>query len=180
MKSPAPWANRGIVIRSWKARLGGKDAAPWIAERGLTLHRTDSSTLDLVPPPGVTRLEPGDFVEATIEHIVMPQFARDYYGPNAALRAALEKDENTWRMIHREAIGNDRRVEMKTGALIQTHPAITIAAVNDEAEVHAHRRPRLCADHLHRPHLAARPHPLPRRPAAGPKHPRQRFLADRL
>ena len=29
-------ANRGIVIRSWKARLGGEDAQPWVAERGLT------------------------------------------------------------------------------------------------------------------------------------------------
>lgn len=128
------WANRGIVIRSWKARLGGKEAAPWIAERGLTLHGTGSSTLDIIPPPGIARFEPGDFVEATIEHVVMPQFAKDYYGPNTALRAALEKDENTWRMIHREAVGNDRRVETKTGVLQRTHPAVTIGAANDTAE----------------------------------------------
>ena len=134
-QKPGAWANRGIIIRSWKARLGGKEAAPWIGERGLTLHRADSSTLDIVPPPGVTRFEPGDFIEATIEHIVMPQFAKDYYGPNNALRAALETDGNTWRMIHREATGNDRRVEMKTGALVRTHPAITISAAADTAEL---------------------------------------------
>lgn len=131
---PGGWANRGLVVRSWKARLGGKDAAPWIAERGLIVHRVDTSTLDILPPPGVTRLEAGDFVEATIEHIVVPQFAKDYYGPNAALRAALTRDENTWRMIHREAVGNDRRVEMKTGILQRAHPAVTVDVVNDQAE----------------------------------------------
>lgn len=127
-------ANRGVIIRAWKARLGGKDAAPWIAERGLTRHRLDTSTLDLVPPPGITRLEPGDFIEATIEHVILPQFAKDYYGPNKAQRTALTKDENTWRMIHREAAGNERRVEMKTGQLQRTFPAITICTIDDAAE----------------------------------------------
>ncbi len=127
-------ANRGFVIREWKARLGGKEAAPWIAERGLTLHKADSSTLDVVPPPGVTRLEPGDFVEATIEHLVIPQSAQDYYGPNAALRAALAKDGDTWRMIQREAVGNDRRIGMTTGTLVSSYPAITVGAANDRAE----------------------------------------------
>lgn len=127
-------ANRGIVIRSWKARLGGKEAAPWVAERGLTRNKADSSTLDLVPTPGVMRLEPGDFVEATLEHILMPQFAADYYGPNEALRAALTKDEDTWRMIEREAVGNDRQVAVTTGTLTGSHPAITIATEADAAE----------------------------------------------
>jgi hypothetical protein len=130
-----PWANRGIVIRSWKARLGGKDASPWIAERGVTIHATVTSTLDLLPPPGLTRLQPGDFIEATIEHIVMPQYAKDYYGPNEALRAALTESENTWRMIHREATGNDRRVEVLHGTLERVHPDVRIRTENDEAEL---------------------------------------------
>lgn len=128
-----PPANRGIVIRAWKARLGGKDVSPWMAERGLTRHQTDSSTLDIVPPPGVTRLEPGDFIEATLEHIVMPKFAKHYYGPSSALRAALTKDENTGRMIHREAIGNDFAVTMKTGTLERLHPDIRVRTEKDAA-----------------------------------------------
>ena len=128
------WANRGLVIRSWDARLGGKKAAPWVAERGVNARGADTSTVDLVPPPGVRRLEPGDFVEATIEHIVMPQFAKDYYGPNEALRAALGQWENTWRMIHREAAGNDRRVEIKAGTLERLYPAVRIGTVDDRAE----------------------------------------------
>jgi hypothetical protein len=132
-EKPGAWANRGVVIRSWKARLGGAAASPWIAERGLNLRSVSSSTVDFIPPPGVTRLQPGDFIEATIEHVIMPQFAKDYYGPNQALRAALAKDENSWRMIHREAVGNDRRIEMKRGVLQRTHPALTVGTVDDQA-----------------------------------------------
>jgi len=119
-------ANRGLVIRAWNARLGGKAAAPWVAERGLRYGGKDSSTIDLVPPPGVTRLEPGDYVEAIVEHLIVPQFAKEYYGPNEALREALQKHENTWRMIHREATGNSRLVTMTRGELIEASPAIRI------------------------------------------------------
>ena len=129
------WANRGIVIRSWKARLGGRPAAPWMAEHGVKACGADTSTLDLVPPPGVTRLRRGDFVEATIEHITVPQFAADYYGPNEGLRAALREWQNSWRMIHREAVGNDRRVEVKTGRLEGLHPAVCVRTSRDEAEL---------------------------------------------
>ena len=128
------WANRGIVIRSWKAKLGGKPAAPGVAEHGVNARSQDTSTLDLLPPPGVTQLEPGDFVEATIEHIIVPQYAKDYYGPNEALRSALNHWQNTWHMIHREATANDRHVEMKRGKLIRLSPAITIEPVDGAAE----------------------------------------------
>jgi hypothetical protein len=133
-KPVGAWANRGIVIRSWKARLGGKAAAPWIAEHGVKARGGDTSTLDILPPPDVKQLLPGDFVEATIEHLILPQSAEDYYGPNAALRGALATDGNTWRMVRREAVGNDRRVEMKSGELTAIHPAITIRAKETAAE----------------------------------------------
>jgi hypothetical protein len=133
-KPVGSWANRGIVIRSWKARLGGKPAAPWIVERGVKARGENTSTMDIVPPPEVRKLQPGDFVEATFEHLAVPQFEGDYYGPNTALRAALATDGNTWRMIYREAVGNDRHVEMKTGELAAIHPAITIRAKENAAE----------------------------------------------
>ena len=128
------WANRGIVIRSWKARLGGKLAPPFMAERGLTDQSNHSSTLDIVPPPGVTRLEPGDFVEATIEHIIMPQFVDDYYGPSNPLREALKSDANTWRMIFREAKQNDRNVDVNRGSLNRLYPDVRVSVENDVAE----------------------------------------------
>lgn len=131
--APGAWANRGLVIRAWHARLGGQPARPWIREFGAQTRGTDTSTLDLVPPPGVTRLLAGDFAEATIEHLVVPRFAADYYGPNSALSIALPADQNTWRVIHREAVANDRRVEVSTGTLERTHPFVHVRASGDRA-----------------------------------------------
>lgn len=131
-------ANRGFVIREWKARIGGKDAEPWVAERGLTRHRTESSVIDIVPPPGVTRLEKGDFIEATIEHLMMPQKAEDYYGPNGALRNALIKDANSWKMIQREADGNAREIEVSLGTLgtlVRRFPDVCVKATGDRASL---------------------------------------------
>ena len=121
------WANRGIVIRSWKARLGGKEAAPWVAERG----SRNTSTLDLLPPPGTARLLPGDYVEAVIEYLVVPQSAADYYGPNQQLRAALAEHGNTWTMIQREAVRNHRRVEMGEGNLVRVHPDVRVVCAEN-------------------------------------------------
>jgi len=105
-----------------------------MAEHGVKARGSDTSTLDLVPPPGVTRLRRGDFVEATIEHLIVPQFAADYDGPNEPLRSALNRWQNTWRMIHREALGNDRRVELKRGRLEGLHPAVCVRTSRDAAE----------------------------------------------
>ena len=127
------WANRGIVIRKWAARLGGKPAQPYAAEHGANVRGSDSSSVDIVPPPDVTRLLPGDYIEATFEHVIMPQFARDYYGPNANLKSALAKDENTWRMIQREAVGNDVAVKVSQGMLERPLP-VKIRAVGNRAQ----------------------------------------------
>ena len=49
------------------------------------------------------------------------------------LRTALTKDENTWRMIHREAVGNDYTVTMKAGTLERLHPDVRVRTEKDAA-----------------------------------------------
>ncbi len=127
------WANRGLVIREWRARLGGREAAPWMVERGTHARGHDTSTADLVPPPDVTALHAGDFVEAVIEFVILPQHADDYHGPNTALREALQRDGDTWKLVHREAAGNRRTVTVEKGTLRSTHPAVHVAAEGDSA-----------------------------------------------
>lgn len=134
MTNSGAQACRALVLRSWKARLGGKEASPWIAERGVTLAGSPFSNLNLTTPPSLNRLEPGDFLEATLEYVVLPQFAADYYGSNQSLRHALEKDENTWRMAHREALENDRQVQVHHGTLLGLHPAIAIHSPDGYAD----------------------------------------------
>lgn len=133
-----PTGSRGLVIREWRAVLGGSDAQPWIAERGTPSTSRPSSTVDIVPPPGVTRLEPGDFIEATIEHLVLPLAAEAYYGPNEPLRAALRNSANSWPMVHREAAGNDRRVEVTRGTLERRYPDVCIKVDEGTAESVVH------------------------------------------
>lgn len=116
------WANRGLVIRNWDAVLGGNKANPWVSERGARVRGSDTSLIDILPPTGVTQLKPGDYVQCRIDHIVMPKYASDYYGPNANLKSALTKDENTWKLIYREAKGNDLNVIMTKGTLEHSYP----------------------------------------------------------
>lgn len=121
-------SNRGFIIRSWKARLGGKETSPWVGEYGTIRHKREFSILDITPPSNVSELLPGDYVDAVIEYIVMPQKAKHYYGPNEQLRSALHKAENTWKMIFREAQYNSHQVKVTSGKLIHTFPDIRIEA----------------------------------------------------
>jgi hypothetical protein len=132
MNDQGAWANRGLVLRKWDARLGGRSAAPWVAEIGITLHGQDTSLIDFLPPEGLTGLQPGDYVEAEIVHVVVPQYAADYYGPNENLRQALRENENTWKMIYREASGNDLEVRVRRGGKLEHTYPICIRAIDQE------------------------------------------------
>ncbi|MCC6143906.1 MAG: hypothetical protein IT368_08870 [Candidatus Hydrogenedentes bacterium] len=118
------WANRGLVIRAWKARIGGEDCpVPFAAVFG-TENGVASANVELAPPPGCTQLKKGDFVEAEVELLIVPMDAADYYGPNEALRADLEANGNTWRPIHRLARGNDLDVRVEQGTLQRRYPPV--------------------------------------------------------
>lgn len=120
------WANRGLVVRAWEARLGGKKVAPHFAERGSGRGLSASSTIDLLPPPRFKALQVGDYVEATIELVVMPQFGDDYYGASEELSSALRTRENTASLIAREAVGNSHEVVMTVGELTHCHPDVRV------------------------------------------------------
>ena len=127
------WANRGLVIRSWKARLGGRDCPPVAASFGTENH-VPSCNLELVPPAQVTELLPGDFVEAAVELLVLPQFAKDYYGPNQQLRADLKKNGNTWRPVWRQARDGSLRTTVFRGKLVQSCPLVIAVGPEQKAE----------------------------------------------
>ena len=134
------WADRGLVIRRWRARLGGKEVpTPYLSTYG-TEHVVPSRNVELTPPPGVTALLPGDFVEAEVELVVMPQSADDYYGPNVNLKAALAVGGDTWKPIFREAVGNRVIVQATKGRVVQGHLPLTVAvdAVEQRADISIH------------------------------------------
>ena len=124
-------ASRGLIVRSWHAVLGGKPAAPHLAtyctEWGKSNHRT---AIELAPPPGISELQPGDFVEAELELVVFPADASAYYGPDAALRDILARDADTWRPVHREAAGNALKPQPQRGTIVKPYPLVI--AVDDK------------------------------------------------
>ncbi len=127
------WANRGFVLRSWKAVLGGAEAGPHVSVYQTTSGRFDSAGFELAPPPGLNTLQPGDFVEADIELVIFPQCAEDYYGPNENLRAALQEHGDTWHMVQREARLNDLAVSASKGTILSRYPLAMVVGEDDDA-----------------------------------------------
>ncbi len=112
-------ASRGLILRSWRAILGGKVASAHLStfcsEWGKGNHRT---CLELSPPPGVSELQPGDFVEAEIELVVFPTEATAYYGLDQEFAAMLQLDANTWRPVQRASHRRARAVKIVRGTRI--------------------------------------------------------------
>jgi hypothetical protein len=129
-------ASRGLIVRSWRAVLGGKPAAPHMAtycnEWGKGNHKT---AVELAPPPGLGELLPGDFVEAELELVVFPADAAAYYGPDNHLRGLLSREADTWRPVHREAKGNTLQPVAKRGHITNDYPLIIAVDEEQRAEV---------------------------------------------
>ena len=124
-------ASRGVIVRSWHAVLGGKPAGPHVSffctEWGQGNHRT---VVELAPPPGIKELSRGDFVEADLELVVFPADAAAYYGPDEPLRATLNRDADTWRLVQREAAGNALKPTAERGMIVKAYPLAV--AVNEQ------------------------------------------------
>lgn len=125
-------ASRGLIVRAWRAVLGGKGvplphASFFCTEWGKGNHRT---VAELVPPPGITELLPGDYVEADLELVVFPADPAAYYGPNKDFSESLVHDADTWRLVHREASGNALQAQARRGTVVNPYPLVV--AVDDQ------------------------------------------------
>lgn len=127
---PGPSANRGLIIRNWKARLAGKEAPPHFSIYGTEQGRAASANIELSPPADITQLHAGDYIESTLELVVLPAAAADYFGPNEKLRTSLLTNTAPWQSVHRQAVGNDIQIEVVKGKLIQSYPPLIRAARN--------------------------------------------------
>lgn len=129
------WATRGLILRSWKARLGGRPAPPFASVFGTEAGQVPSANLELSPPPELTTLQPGDFVEADLELVILPMSADEYYGPNETLRTGLRGGANTWRSVHQQALGNHLHLEARCGRLVATYPPVLAVDRRGAAEL---------------------------------------------
>jgi hypothetical protein len=129
------WANRGLVIRKWNAQIGGEMSKPYFSEYGAVARGSATSLVEINPAPGIKSLQPGDFIEADIVEIILPQEAGTYYGPNPAFFAELSKNADTWKLVHREAVGNRLSVTATKGTVQQLFPVVVEVNELNEAEV---------------------------------------------
>ena len=130
-------ASRGLILRQWRARLGAKDGvAPHFSTYGNEWGKGNFKTvIELSPPPGLSMLAPGDFVEAEVELVVFPTEAKSYYGSNELFRAALAANADTWHLVHREASGNALSVNASRGTMQRSLPLVLAADRSGRAEV---------------------------------------------
>ena len=126
-----PWPDRPAVERA--IRRPGRQ----LSYRGCLRdrERPPSANIELTPPPGLTELQPGDFVEAVLELVIMPVSATDYYGPNTALSRALRTGGNSWKMLLREAVGNTITVDAVRGRIVKSWPPVIAVDSRDSAEL---------------------------------------------
>ncbi|MBI1784289.1 hypothetical protein HYR69_04020, partial [Candidatus Sumerlaeota bacterium] len=117
------WANRGLIVRSWKAKIRGADCPhPFYSIYGTGNGAFASALVELSPPPDTPSLLPGDYVEAEIEMLILPQRAQDYYGPNKLLVSALEAHPDHWNLVLREAAGSKIDLSCEAGIVEETLP----------------------------------------------------------
>jgi hypothetical protein len=115
-------ASRGMVVREWKAVLNGQRVeSPTVSLFG-THHRASGMLAEIGAPEGVTRLRKGDYVEMLIEVILVPKYPEHYLGTNEALKKSLPETADTWKAVHRQAVGNDIQAAVSAGTLEREYP----------------------------------------------------------
>lgn len=136
-EEPIPSGSMGLIIRGYRAFFGGKAYTNPTVSVPVNLKAEDgrvSLIPMVVPPNGVTRFRPGDWVELDVECDVVPRIADDYYGPNEAFRKHLEEHPRSWKTIHRNAAGNALEVQVAGGKETHNYPLI-IQAEADRVSV---------------------------------------------
>jgi hypothetical protein len=100
-------ATRGMIIRSWDARLGGESVEPHWHFFGTEWNKGKRVSVFLGAPPEVSELQAGDYVDCVVEWVVLPISDELYYGPDDAFGNLLKAHANSWEMVWRAAVDFD-------------------------------------------------------------------------
>ena len=114
-------AVRGIVVREYRAELGGKvHDAPWLAS-ARTMNRLNA---ELVLPPEIKQLKAGDTIEFTVEMDILPFSADAYFGDDAALKQRLTETPDSWELTAFEAKHQQVQIDGEVQSFPATYDAI--------------------------------------------------------
>ena len=131
-------SNRLLVLREWRARINGNnDVQPTLSSHGTKRISTafvPNSNWEITLPKGISTLKKGDYIEMLLEWDVIPQYKKDYYGPQTDLIARmLGSKENSWEAGLFISQKNKITVMANTGTLESTYPVI-ISTKNNAAQ----------------------------------------------
>ncbi len=127
---------RALVIRNYHASFKNVEYnAPSIKFIGLKkwpVGNKANLSLELTVPKGIDLFLAGDSVTFDVEIVTLPKKS-DYYGSNEIFRNHLLQCPDSWKLIYREAKGNDLCIEVIGGNLKNKYPIII--HVTNEYEV---------------------------------------------
>ena len=96
---------RGLIVRAFEGRIGGRPLAkPWLSAYSIK-DRAPNFNAELTVPPTVQNFEPGDYIEAVLEFIILPMHAEEYFGKNEEFRKAMSAKSRNWELIPEFAAG---------------------------------------------------------------------------
>jgi hypothetical protein len=104
-------AQRVFVVREWKAVIDGRPVTnPSAAFFNSNLYKEDSYHAELIPPAGTKQFKAGDFIEMTVEFILLPLTREAYLGDDPVVSSLLESIPNQWKIAQAVATGNKPRI----------------------------------------------------------------------
>jgi len=123
---------RALVIRDYKVIASGKTYTNPTISAPVFNSNPKNIDIELLPPDGITQFKKGDSIQLDLELITLHRTADDYYGPNEAYRKHLTENPNSWKTTYREAVGNNLKVSVTGGKVLNNYP---VAIQTDKPEV---------------------------------------------
>ncbi len=123
---------RALVIRDYKVIASGKTYTNPTICAPVFNPNPNNIDIELLPPDGISQFSKGDSIQLDLELITLHRTADDYYGPNEVYRKHLTENPNSWKTTHREAKGNDLKVSVSGGKVLNNYP---VAIQADSSEV---------------------------------------------
>ncbi len=119
-ENPGAHANRGLVVRRYRASLAGVTHTAPTFQTYFTA--TGRLNVELALPANVSALSAGDTFDADLVTVVVPHEAQDYFGDNALLQKTLSFAGNSFALVQREALTNQLSPEVLIGDLSSASP----------------------------------------------------------
>ncbi|CAK0799773.1 unnamed protein product [Prorocentrum cordatum] len=118
-------AHRGLVVRKWKAKLGGADRPASEGPRFMLTQgewTSNGQGLQISPPAGFDSLQAGDYIEAEFEFFLYPNSSEVYYGTNTKMQSWLSDPDASWNIAWKEAVAGDLSPQVTVGTLERAYP----------------------------------------------------------